>query len=123
METDVKSILISRFRWVVCQLEELRKCAKLSELRKALKALPKTLDETYERILVNIDEMYREDVRKVLQFLAFSACPVSLEEVVEVLAVSLEDSPRFDPEQRYPEPRDILTRCSSLVSISFLGTI
>ena len=85
-----------------------------------MKTLPKTLDETYERILVNIDEMYREDVQKVLQFLAFSARPVSLDEVVEVLAVTFEGSPRFDPEQRYPEPRDILTRCSSLVSISVL---
>ena len=57
MQTDIKSIPIPRFRWVVCQLDELRKCARLSERRKALKALPKTLDETYEQILVNIDEM------------------------------------------------------------------
>src|ERR1700727_3989815 len=99
MKTDVKSIPIPRFRWVVCQLDELRKCAKLSELRRALNALPKTLDETYERILVKIDELYREDVQKVLQFLAFSARPVSLEEVVEALAVTFEGSPRFDPEQ------------------------
>src|SRR5580704_6492980 len=109
-------ICLIRFRWVVCQLDELRKCAKPAELRKALKALPKTLDETYERILVNIDELYREDVQKVLRFLAFSARPVTLEEVVDVLAVTFEDSPRFDPEQRYPEPQDILMRCSSLVS-------
>jgi ankyrin repeat protein len=107
-----------RFRWVACQLDELRKCAKLSELRKILKSLPKNLDETYERILLNVDELYKEDVRRVLQWLCFCAQPVTLEEMVEVLAVTFEDRPRFDVDQRYPEPEDILSRCSSLVSLS-----
>ena len=99
------------------------KVRKTLRTEESLEGPAENAGETYERILVKIDELYREDVWKVLQFLAFSACPVSLEEVVEVLAVFLEDSPRFDPEQRYPEPREILTGCSSLVSISFLGTI
>jgi len=103
---------------VVCQLDELQKCAKLSELREALKVLPKTLDATYERILLKIDEVCRGDVQKVLLALTFSKRPLTLEEVVEILAVTFEGGPRFDPEQRYPEPRDILTRCSSLVSLS-----
>jgi ankyrin repeat protein len=87
-------------------------------VRKTLKSLPRTLDETYERILSIIDELYKEDVQRVLQWLCFCARPVTLEEMVEVLAVSFEDGPRFDVDQRYPEPQDILTRCSSLVSIS-----
>src|SRR5580658_10093928 len=101
---------LHRFRWVVCQLEELRKCAKLSELRKTLKSLPKTLDKTYERILLSIDELYQEDVQKVLQWLCFCARPVTLSEMVEVLAVTIKDGPRFDSDERYAEPRDILTR-------------
>jgi hypothetical protein len=47
-----KNILTSwRFRWAVCQLDTLRACKKVSAVRKALAQLPKTLDETYARIL------------------------------------------------------------------------
>ncbi|KAF8854030.1 ankyrin [Acephala macrosclerotiorum] len=104
------------FRWVVCQLEVLRKCVKVDALRKALKSLPKTLDETYARILVNIDEEYSQDAFRILQWLVYSARPLRIEEVAEVLAIDTSES-RFDPENRLPEPRDLLTICSSLVTI------
>jgi len=103
---------------VVCQLDVLQKCLKLSSLRKALNSLPKTLHETYHRILLNIEEEYRDDAFKVLQWLAFSARPVTLAEVAEVLAINLDDRPHFDPDQRLPDPRDILTICSGLVTVS-----
>jgi hypothetical protein len=41
---------------------------------------------------------------------------VTLHEVTEVLAISFEDSPHFDPDERYQDPEEILTRCSSLTS-------
>lgn len=106
-----------RFRWVVCQLDMLRNCVTLPALRKALKTLPKTLDETYERILTNIDESYASDVRKLLQFLTFSPRAMSLTELVEVLAVDMErEEPQFNPENRIPDPKDILTMCSTLAT-------
>jgi hypothetical protein len=89
---------------------------KLDLLRKALKSLPKTLDETYERILCNIDEEYTQDVLKVLYWLVYSYRPLRVEEVAEVVAVELRGSPGFDINRRLREPRDILTICSSLVS-------
>jgi hypothetical protein len=69
----------------VCQLDVLRNCIKLDKLRKALNSLPKTLNETYNRILLNIEEGYKEEAFRVLQWLVFSARPVTVEEVVEVL--------------------------------------
>jgi len=75
------------------------------------------LDETYARILDNIDEDYRRDALKILQWLTYSARPLRLEEVAEVIAIDFEESPRFNPEKRYPEPRDIWTICSSLISL------
>lgn len=81
-------------------------------------SLPKTLDDTYERILCNIDEVHAEDALKVLQWLAFSARPLELQEVAEATAITLEDLPRFDPEDRLRHPTDILAICSSLISIS-----
>lgn len=92
----------------------LRKCLKLDALRKALRSLPKTLDDTYAQILCSIDEEYSQDAFKILQWLAYSARPLRIEEVAEVVAVEIGDDPRFDPENRLPEPRDILTICSSL---------
>jgi ankyrin repeat protein len=94
----------------------LRKCLKLDALRKALKSLPKTLDDTYARILCDIDEEYSQDAFKILQWLAYSARPLQIEEVAEVIAVDIKDDPRFDPGNRLREPRDILTICSSLVT-------
>ena len=97
----------------------LRKCIKLDGLTKALKSLPPTLDETYERILLSIDDENRNDAFKVLQWLAFSARPVTLAEMVEALAVDFTNSrPQFDPDQRMPDPEDILVICSSLVTTS-----
>jgi hypothetical protein len=104
----------------VCQLDELRTCLKPNDLREALKSLPETLDETYGRILDNINKNKRhsKDAFKILQWLAYSARPLRIEEVAEVIAVDIEGDPRFDPENRLREPRDILTICSSLVTIT-----
>ncbi|KAI9764160.1 MAG: hypothetical protein M1840_008642 [Geoglossum simile] len=86
-------------------------------LRKALASLPKTLDDTYARILCGTDEEHSGDALKILQWLAYSARPLQIREVAEVIAVDIEDNPRFDAERRFPEPRDILKICSSLVTI------
>jgi ankyrin repeat domain-containing protein 50 len=112
-------LINDRFRWVVCQIDMLRKCFTLHALRKALNSLPKTLDETYERILMNIDEIYISDVRKILQVLTFSTRPVKLVEMVEVLAIDWDtDEPYFDSRNRIPDPNDIFTMCSTLVTSS-----
>ena len=97
-------------------MDELRKCLKLNALRKTLKSLPKTLDDTYARILCNIDEEHSKDAFKILQWLAYSARPLRIKEVAEVVAVDIEGDSRFDPENRLREPRDVLTICSSLVT-------
>ena len=102
---------------MVCQLESIRKCIRLDGLRKTLASLPKTLNETYARILLSIEEDHRRDAHRALQWLCFSARPLRLAEMVEVLAINLNEEPGFAPEQRLPDPRDIITICSSLVSI------
>jgi hypothetical protein len=83
-----------------------------------LKTLPKTLDDTYARILCSIDEEYGQDVIKVLHWLAYSARPLKLAELAEVVAIDVEHNSHFDPGNRLREPRDILTICSTLISIS-----
>ena len=85
-------------------------------LRKQLKSLPATLPQTYERILLNIEENYSHYALKVLQWLTYSRGPLSLLQLAEVVAIDEEEDPRFDPERRFPEPEDILLICSSLIT-------
>ncbi len=89
----------------------------LSGLRKALASLPKTLNDTYTRILCNTDEGHCQYAFKILQWLAYAARPLELKEIAEVVAIDVEGTPRFDPDNRFPEPQDILTTCSSLISL------
>lgn len=96
----------------------LRKCIKPSAVRKALASLPKTLDDTYERILCSIDHEHAEDALKVLIWLAFSARPLVAQEVAEATAITLDGSPSFDPKDRLRHPTDVLAICSSLISVS-----
>ena len=90
---------------------------------RTLKTLPKTLNDTYLRILCGIEEEDRNDAIKVLQWLTFSARPMLLDEVAEVVAIDHDEDPEFDTSRRLRSPHDILTVCSSLVVISSLEQI
>ncbi|KAF8514298.1 hypothetical protein JB92DRAFT_2677115, partial [Gautieria morchelliformis] len=109
------------FRWVVCQLDALRKCKTPAALKKALTHLPKTLNETYDRILAAIDEDDKQNALSLLQWLAFSFNTLSLDQAVEVIATDPDaiDEPLFDQSRRFQDPQDILAICSSLVTITF----
>jgi len=111
--------MVPRFQWVICQLDMLRRCMSVSAIRKAMSALPKSLDETYDRILLGIDEIHQPEVMKVLRALTVSMSQLTLEEIVEILAVDLDATPpRFEPDSRLLDPRTILSMCSSLVTTS-----
>ncbi|KAL8851698.1 MAG: hypothetical protein Q9221_003429 [Calogaya cf. arnoldii] len=103
------------FRWAACQLETLEKCIKPAALRQALKRLPRTLNETYERMLGGIDKEHIGDVLKILQWLLYSQRPLRLKELAEVLAID-DDLHSFRPENCLRHPTDLLRICSSLVS-------
>lgn len=104
------------FRWVECQLDAVRRCLKLGLLRSTLKTLPKTLDETYTRILDRVPEEYMEDVHRILSCLVYSFHPLDIQEVAETIAIVDEGDEYYDVENRLSEARDILTICSGLVT-------
>ena len=62
----------NRFRWAVCQIDALRrlKCER-DVVQKALANLPKTLDETYDRIFLSIPEEERLFVHHALQWIYY----------------------------------------------------
>ncbi|KAF8269897.1 hypothetical protein EI94DRAFT_882726 [Lactarius quietus] len=75
------------FRWVVCQLETLRRSAQRN-LRGILEKLPKTLDETYERVLKDINEANREHARRLLHCLAVAIRPFVLKSSLKSLLLT-----------------------------------
>ena len=99
-------------------MDVLRESISLDDVKKALKSLPKTLDETYERILQRIPENRSSDALRILQWLIFSARPLRVEEVAELL-VSNPDMKNceFNVERRPFNPKDIVTYCGSLVTV------
>ncbi|KAH8980461.1 hypothetical protein EDB92DRAFT_1820544 [Lactarius akahatsu] len=77
------------FRWVYCQLEVLR-CCFPANVRRTLEELPKSLDETYERILKEINNANREHSHRLLQCLTVASRPLRVEELAELLAIELD---------------------------------
>ena len=109
----------NRFRWVFCQLEVLRHCFP-ANLRRALLELPNSLDETYKRILKEINNSNREHAYRLLQCLAVALRPLRVEELAEVLAFELTTGgiPRLNASWRWEDKEEaVLSACSSLVSV------
>ncbi|ODM15197.1 hypothetical protein SI65_09436 [Aspergillus cristatus] len=117
IETKLMEKANGMFQWAACQIDILQECLNLPQLRKALSSLPRTLEETYSRILKSIKEEFRDDAIRLLQFLTHSKRPLTLDEAVDAIAVDPNCNPPFDPMMRLPNPREITRVCSSLVSV------
>ena len=99
----------------------LQRCYQ-NDVQQTLKELPKSLDETYARMLRNIAQTDR--VIRLLQCLSVAIRPLRVEELAEVLALDF-DGPRAEgapPELKDHRPledrqRDVLSMCSSLIII------
>ena len=109
----------NRFRWVFCQLEVLRHTFPIN-LRRVLDELPKSLDETYKRILKEINNVNRLHAYHLLQCLMVAGRPLLVEELAEILALDLstEGIPKLNADWRWEHQEEaVLSACSSLVSI------
>ena len=100
-----------------CQLDRIQKCLKPSAVRTILGSLPKTLGETYTNIIARIDEEYLSDALTIFQWLIYSRRVLRLDEIAEVLAIEYAGEPEFSPEFRLQDARDILSVCSSTITI------
>ena len=112
-------MLSLRFRWVFCQLEVLRHGFP-TNLRRILDELPKSLDETYERILKKINYANWEHAYRLLQCLAVAIRPLRVEELAEVLAVDFHAGgmPKLNAGWRWEDQEEaVLSACSSLVTL------
>jgi ankyrin repeat protein len=88
-----------------------------------LKELPETLDETYERILRDINKANRGHARRLLQCLSVAVRPLRVAELAEVLAVdfgtaSRGETSKLNTDWRWEDQQEaVLSTCSSLISV------
>ena len=111
----------TRFRWVFCQLETLRRCLPQS-LRQTLDELPESLDGTYERVMMEIMRANQSHAYRMLQCLTVANRPLSVAELAEILAFDFNEAkgriPKLNSKWRWDDHEQaVLSTCSSLVTI------
>ncbi|KAK0706077.1 hypothetical protein B0T26DRAFT_442813 [Lasiosphaeria miniovina] len=107
-----------RFRWVECQFTALDSCARSQrQLDLLLASLPRSLDKTYERMLLGISEEPAEDARPALTLLCCSKEPLTVPELIEAIAVKLRDVPRLNPDGRLDDEEEIHQICPGLIEL------
>ncbi|KAH9035903.1 hypothetical protein EDB85DRAFT_2143394 [Lactarius pseudohatsudake] len=109
------------FRWVFCQLETLRQCLPQS-VRRTLNELPESLDETYERVMMDIKKANQVHAYRMLQCLTVAVRPLFVAELAEVLAfdfdVAKDGIPELNSEWRWEDHEQaVLSTCSSLITV------
>lgn len=115
------------FRWVFCQLEMLQNCLP-QNVQRVLRELPKSLDETYERVLKGIGPANRRQAHRLLQCLTVATRPLRVEELAEVLALDFDGAkdgiPALNKDWRWDDQQQgVLATCSSLIIIVNLDDI
>jgi ankyrin repeat protein len=88
-----------------------------------LEELPETLDETYERVLRDINKANRHHAYRLLHCLTVAIRPLRVEELAEVLAIDFDRAlqggiPKSNPDWRWADQHQaVLSTCSSLITI------
>jgi hypothetical protein len=95
-------------------------CTTMSSLRHTLDSLPKTLDETYDRILNKVNERNRSLVQHILQFICFFARTISVEEVRHICRIGNHRKPPFDSEDALFDQKDVIDLCSGLLCLVYV---
>ncbi|VUC34389.1 unnamed protein product [Clonostachys rosea] len=104
------------FRWATCQLDRIKQCLTPAMIREELRSMPRTLDQTYERILATVPDVHRQLVQSALKWLAFSSRPMLLEELAEAVVLRPEVGD-FDPaSSRLFTAKAIVDLCGVLVA-------
>jgi hypothetical protein len=114
-------MFLTRFRWVFCQLETLRQCLPQS-IRRTLNELPESLDETYERVMMEIKRANQAHAYRMLQCLTVAVRPLSVAELAEILAfdsdVAKGEIPTLNSDWRWEDyEQAVLSTCSSLITV------
>ena len=89
-------------------------------MRRVLEELPKSLDETYERILKGVNKAQWKYAYLLLRCLTVAVRPLRVEELAEVVAVDFSpgEIPKMNADWRWEDQEEaVLSACSSLVAV------
>lgn len=75
--------------------------------------LPKTLYETYDRILMRVNQQTIQLVRRTLQWIAYAKPTPDPKQLAEIVSFG-EDDEELEPDA-CPDPNDLLRFCGSLI--------
>jgi len=91
-----------------------------SSIKKALKELPATLDDTYEKALCGIPKQKRQHAQRLFQCLVAAIRPLTVEELAEIFVIKFdtdaEPSLMLDWRPENPE-QALIAACSTLISV------
>jgi hypothetical protein len=102
---------------VALQLDALSDCRSMSRLRDTLSSLPRTLDETYRRILDQINEYDQSRIHHILQCICFCCRHLSVDEVAHIYHIGDRLNSPFEVEDALFHPADVVSLCRGLVCI------
>ncbi|KZP20231.1 hypothetical protein FIBSPDRAFT_932467 [Athelia psychrophila] len=100
------------FRWVALQADRLIKSASQQDLKKQLKSLPRDLNESYARTLSESPDP--GNLKRILQWLAYSRRAMAIEEIAEVAVVDFGDDDSGLPV--FADPDHVFSLCYGLVT-------
>jgi hypothetical protein len=103
-----------RFRWLECQLAILNKLRTEKDIRHALTVLPRTLFESYDRLLESINEQYADVVSSALFLVIHTIKPLSLGQIVEGIA-PVDAAGYLDYSASFADPSLLLYECGALL--------
>jgi ankyrin repeat protein len=106
-----------RFLWASCQIDQLSRLTTPAGVESALSSLPRGLYGTYNRILLDIPPENEFLVVRTLKWLAHAVSPLSLGQLVEVVAVE-DHNTCLNALQKLYVPEDIFQICGSLIRCS-----
>lgn len=82
-----------------------------------LRALPESLDETYERMLYAINHNLIEDARRILTLLCFASRPLAVQELIDGVAVEFKNSTGLNRKRRLQDSNGIRDICGAFINI------
>ncbi|CUS12882.1 unnamed protein product, partial [Tuber aestivum] len=119
IKSEIEEKLVSgsqgMFRWVDCVLRVVEECITPTSVRDALRELPKDLDSIYERILDTIPEKQKEYIRRAMNWLAFSAVPLTLGQLAEAIVIKYEVNKYGEDSEDLFDMKSLMSICPSLI--------
>ncbi|KAF8218600.1 hypothetical protein L208DRAFT_1482283, partial [Tricholoma matsutake] len=123
IQTSIRKSLLAgaggMFRWVAMQLSALNKCNNSDEVTMQLESLPPDLNQSYQQFFAKLHPGYHDIVLTIMQWLAFSKVPLSMDQICEAVAiikVGEGQHPKYHPGKKWNR-LSVTEVCADLVTV------